>query len=131
MITNFKLFEDNWNKMYNVKPQKWVISLNMPDFIISLKKIGVTDINKWINLYHNKVFTDYGEYPDRETITIRKERYKSDDNIEEDSFTWYWYPASKSDEYTDFMGKIECTPEEIKNYYDEIEINKNINKYNL
>jgi hypothetical protein len=119
--------------MYNVKPQKWVIPLKMPDFIISLKKIGVTDIDRWVQLHRNKVFTDHGEYPDRETITMRKERFKSDNNKEKDGFTWDWCPVTKDDEneYWTFMGKIECTPEEIKDYYDNIEISKNIDKYNL
>ena len=52
-MKHIKTFEDiNWNRMHNVKPQRWVISLKMPDFIISLKKIGVTDIERWINLYN-------------------------------------------------------------------------------
>jgi len=134
MITNFKIFEnEDWNRMYNVKGQKWVISLKMPDFIISLKKIRMNDIDRWSNLYRNKVFTEYGKYPNRETITISKERYKSNYNNEKDGFTWGWCPVTKDDENDrwTFMGKIECTPEEIKDYYDNIEINKNIDKYNL
>jgi len=133
MITKFKIFESNinWYKMYNVKTQKWVIPLKMPDFIISLKKIGVTDIERWTNLYHNKVFTDYGKYPNRKTITMCKEKYISDNVEEKDSFTWNWVPISHGNEYFTFMGKIECTPEEIKEYNDEIEAKENSIKYNL
>jgi len=133
MITNFRLFEDNWNRIYG-KTQEWVIPLKMPDFIIALRKIGVSDIDRWVNLYRNKVFTDYGKYPDRETITISKERYKSsDDNKVKDGFTWSWCPVTKDDEneYWTFMGKIEFTQEEIKEYNDEIERLKNIEKYNI
>jgi hypothetical protein len=133
-MKHLKYFENtNWNKMYDVKPQKWVISLKMPDFIISLKKIGVTDIERWTNLYRNKVFTDYGKYPDREVITMNKEKYKSDDNRTKYSFTWSYYPVTKDDEneYFKFMGKLECTPEEIKQYNDEMEMERQSNKYNI
>jgi len=133
-MKHLKYFENsNWNKMYNVKPQKWVISLKMPYFIISLKKIGVTDITRWMNLYNNKVFTDYNKYPDRETITMCKEKYISDDNKTKYSFTWSWCPVTKKDEhgYFKFMGKLECTPEEIKQYNDEIEMERQSIKYNI
>ena len=135
-MKHIKTFEDmNWNKMNNVKTQRWVISLKMPDFIISLRKIGLTDtdIERWVNLYNNKVFTDRDKYPDRETITMCKEKYISDDNKTKYSFTWSWYPVTKEDEkgYFTFMGKIECTPEEIQAYNDEIEAKENTIKYNL
>jgi hypothetical protein len=116
MITRFKLFESKY--------QIWVIPLKMPDFIISLKKIGMNDkmINDWMRLYKNDVFTDHGKYPDRKTITIRKEG-----NV----YTWYWYPSTDGDEYTKFMGKLEYTPEEIQDYYYQIELEKDVNRYNI
>lgn len=106
------------------KCQIWVVPLKMPDFIISLKKIGMDNeqIKNWMNFHKRDVFTDYRKYPDRETITIRKE---------ENRFTWYWYPSTEGDEYTDFMGKLECTTEEIQDYYYQIELENDAKKYNL
>lgn len=117
-LRRFKIFES--------KRINWVVPLKMPDFIICLKKIGMNDkdINRWVRLYKNDVFTEDGRYPDRETITIDKD-------LEYNSYTWFWYPITKSDEYHDFRGKLECTPEEIQEYYDEIEMRNNIKKYNL
>lgn len=120
MITNFKIFEEKRNKI-------WIVPLKMPDFIIGLKKIGIPekDINDWMNLYNKGVFTNYGKYPDRKSITIDK------DNRVKDSYTWYWYPSTEGNEYIEFGGKLEITPKEIQNYYYEIEFKQNINKYNL
>jgi hypothetical protein len=123
-----KLFEQSSkfveNKIFEKKCKIWVVPLKMPDFIISLKKIGIDDknINDWMRLYKNNVFTEYGKYPDRETITIKKEG---------NGFTWYWYPSTEGNEYTDFMGKLEYTPEEIQDYYYQIELEKAVKKYNL
>ena len=114
MITNFKLFEEKeW--------QIWVIPIKMPCFAICLKKIGLRDnkILDWIHLLNVGVFTAHG---DRKTITIKKAG---------GSFTWYGHPSTEGNEYTDFMCRLECTTEEIQNYYDEIEFQKNVNKYNL
>lgn len=120
MITKFKIFEKI------EKCQIWVIPLKMPDFIISLKKIGMNknEIDNWIRLHKNKVFTEKDEYPSIATITIKKQN---------GGFTWFWYPSTKEDEdeYTEFMGKLEIEPKEIQNYYDEIEFQKNIKQYNL
>jgi len=114
-----KLFE-----RFGRKSQIWVVPLKIPDFIISLKKIGMDDkkINDWMRLHKNDVFTDHRKYPDRKTITIKKEG---------GGYTWYWYPSTEGDEYTDFMGKLEYTPEEIQDYYDEIELEKDANRYNV
>jgi hypothetical protein len=122
MITNFKLFEGFPDK--NNKAKIWLVPLKMPDFVISLKKIGMPDqdIKHWLSLYKNQVFTDHGKYPDRETITIKKEG---------GGFTWYWYPSTGGDEYTDFMGKLEYTPKEIQEYEDEIRFKQDTKKYNL
>lgn len=119
MITNFKIFEE---KQYKI----WVVPLKMPDFLISLKRIGFSEkkIKDWMRLYDRKVFTDYEQYPNRETITIRKESGH-------DGYTWYWYPSTEGDEYTEFMGKLEITPKELQDYYDKIEMEKDIKKFNL
>jgi len=117
MITNFKLFEEK-------ECQIWVVPLEIPCFYISLKKIGMSssEIAGWLRLHKIGVFTDYGKYPDKETITIKKRK---------NGFTWYGHPSTEGNEYTDFMGRLECTTEEIQNYYDEIEFQKNVKKYNL
>lgn len=117
MITLFKIFEEK-------KSQIWVIPLKLPDFIISLEKIGMVekDISRWMHLHKIEVFTDNGRYPDRETITMSKEN---------GNYTWYWYPSTKGDEYTKFMGRLKITSEEIQNYYDKIEFQKDVEKYNV
>lgn len=83
------------------------------------------EIDHWMKNYENKVFTDYNKYPNRKTITISKEKYISN------SFTWYWYPGGETDENREFMGEMNCTPEEIEIYLDNIEREKNIKKYNV
>jgi len=121
MITNFKLFEDYDKKLV------WNIPVKMPDFYLSLKKIGMSDrvIKDWLRLRQNKVFSTKDTNTNFETISLVK------DSEQEDSYTWYWYPTSESDEYTIYMGKLECTPEEIHKYYDDIEFKKNITKFNI
>lgn len=110
----------------NVSYQHWIISLKMPDFLLSLKKIGFLekDIIYWLNLFKNDTFTEGRKYPDRKTITISKNK-----NI--GGFTWYWYPKRESDHLSEFMGEIVITPEEIQEYFNDIEIKKNVQKYNL
>ena len=106
-------------KFENIKKSKvWVVPLKEPHFEISLKKIGMTDnqINDWKRLYRNGVFKNL------KTITLK---YK------DGGFTWYWYPTSRSDDYTDFMGKFEFTQDDIKKYYDELEFQKDIKNFNL
>lgn len=121
MITKFKLFEDSDKKLV------WNIPVKMPDFYISLKKIGMPDkqIIDWIRLRKNKVFSTKDTNTNFETISLVK------DSEQEDSYTWYWYPTSESNEYNIFMGKLECTPEEIQEYYDDIEFKKNTTKFNI
>lgn len=113
-------------KIYeNYEVQVWVVPLKMPDFIICLNKIGVKDIDRWVQLHRYNVFTDGKKYPTRKTITMRKDIGRGN------GFTWHEYPTSKSSDYTQFMGKLECTPEEIQEYYDNIEMEKRSKKYNL
>jgi len=121
MITKFKLFEDSDKKLV------WNIPVKMPDFYISLKKIGMPDkqIIDWIRLRKNKVFSTKDTNTNFETISLVKHPEH------EDSYTWYWYPTSESNEYNIFMGKLECTPEEIQEYYDDIEFKKNTTKFNI
>jgi len=111
MITNFKKFEDSDKKLL------WNMPVKMPDFYISLKKIGMPEIiiKDWIRLRKNKVFTARDNFTDLETITIVKHPEY------ENSYTWYPYPTSESYDNNIFMGKLVCTPEEIQDYYDEIE----------
>jgi hypothetical protein len=116
MITQFKIYE-------NIR-HAWVVPLKMPDFLMSLKKIGMDDkeIDNWMRLHKNGVFIEYGSYPYRETITIDKEN---------DGYTWFWCPITDSDENRIFMGRIEFTKKDIQDYYDEIEFQKGINKFNI
>jgi hypothetical protein len=109
----------------------WVVSIKMPDFEVSLWKIGMNDedIKHWVHLNKVGVFTDYGKYPNVKTITMSK-------NVEYDvwrknSFTWYPYPTSESSKYTIFMGKIEITPKDIQDYNDYLEIKDDAKKYNI
>jgi len=125
-----KTFEDTLEdvkKMVQQRDQVWIVSLKMPDFLLSLHKIGMNDknIRDWMHLHKIGVFTDYNNFPDRKTITIKKH------NEYEDSYTWYWYPSTESDEYKIFMGKLESTPKEIQDYYNDIELKKDAKKYNL
>jgi hypothetical protein len=114
MITNFKIFEKK-------ERQIWNVPLKMPDFIISLKKIGMNEkeVDKWMRLHRNKVFN---HITNKERITIQ---------YHDGHFTWYSYPSEEGNEYTDFMGKLEYTPEEIQEYYDDIKLKEDQKKYNL
>jgi hypothetical protein len=114
-------------KTYEHKNEIWVIPLKMPDFIISLKKIGFTPdkIDHWVKLYNKDVFREYSKYSDRETITIRHEIGTTN------GYTWHWYPSTEGDDWNKFMGKLEITPDEIQEYYDKIEMEKAIKKYNI
>ena len=128
-----KTFEDTLEdkaygkKMDQQRDQVWVVPLKMPDFLLSLHKIGMNDknIGHWMHLHKIGVFTDYNKFPDKKTITIQKH------NEYKDSYTWYRYPSTESDEYKIFMGKLESTPKEIQDYYDDIELKKDVKKYNL
>jgi len=109
----------------------WVIPIKMPDFEISLRKIGMNDIDivRWLQHNRNNIFTDRGKFPNIKTISINK---SVDDNVNDyNVFTWFPAEITKSSEYYIFMGKIEITSEEIKEYYDKIEIEKNLKKFNL
>lgn len=138
MITNFKIYEESSHSLKRVyenvnKKQIFIIPLEMPCFKICLEKLGMSkkEIERWMNNYKNKVlteFTDYGQYPLRKTITISREKYISRIDY---SYTWYWYPGGQNNEYQEFMGKLDCTPEEIEEYLDNIEREENIKKYNL
>lgn len=130
-----KYFEDvpiwkNVDYELEEKPKVWIISLKMPNFLISLEKLEMPDkdIDHWMKNYKNNVFTEYGKFPDRKTITIERRKYIDKKNF---SFTWYWYPTSKSSEYFDFMGILKITPTQIKKYYDEIEFKKDVKNFNL
>ena len=110
--------------IYGKKDKVWVVPLKMPDFIISLQKIGMNDkeIDRWTHLHNVDVFTNNDNNP--ETITIKKD-------CDHGGFTWYPYPTSKSNSYMDFMGKLKITPEEIENYYNNIKIKEDSKKYNI
>ena len=82
-------------------------------------------ITVWIRLRKNGVFSTKDPSTNLETISL----VKNPEN--EDYYTWYSYPTSESYENNIFMGKLVCTPEEIQDYYDDIELKKDISKFNI
>lgn len=138
MITKFKIYEKSSHSLKRVFENKKslvnIIPLEFPCFKICLEKLGMSkiDIDHWMKNYKNGVFTEYGKYPFRKTITIvRNSRQETPSSVEYYTFTWYWYPGGESNEDTEFAGVMNCTNEEIENYLDNIEREKNIKTYNL
>lgn len=83
------------------------------------------EIIDWVRLSKNCVFNDKNNNSDSGTITMRKPIKAGS------GFTWFVYPVTESNDFLIFMGELECTPEEIQEYYDEIESIKMSNKFNI
>ena len=120
MITNFKIFE-------NKKIQFLKVPIKAPDFFIALKKSGMNDnrIEHFKHLHNNKLFykNDYRDNLDYniEYVILRKE------SEYDDIITWMPYRDNK---YL-ITGEITVSPEEVQKYYNDIETEKDMNKYNL
>ena len=128
-----KYIKEYWD-YYEPKGKKWKLPLKMPDFIICLKKIGMDDhtLETWVRLHGLKSFQkiEIGSNkkdPDITHIIIEKS--------EKDKFTWSpisSYINQEEDNFSfKYMGELIATPEDIKEYYDEIEMKKDADNYNL
>lgn len=116
---------------HDERGEMWLVSLHQPEFYISLKKLGMSDekFEIWKNLYNKKVFQkDINYNPNIGVAHIVVEKSKKG------TFTWSvaneWFNKESNASFK-YMGLIVVSPEEIQEYYDEIEMRDNANKYNL
>ena len=109
--------------------EMWKIPLKQPDFEICIKKIGMPEdkIRFWVRLSKDTMRKDInGKITGYKYVIVEKSK--------KGSFTWSRYDTwFREDDNASFkyMGELKATEEEIKDHYYQIELKKDIEKYNL
>ena len=114
-------FWDNYGK-------KWKVPLKEPDFFICLHNAGINDeeLKRWKHLYNMNIF--------HKTNSIEKKpKYIILNKWASGHFTWSELETYSLQDNANFkyMGELEATPNEIKQWYEDIEMKKDMEKYNL
>jgi hypothetical protein len=116
---------------YDERGEMWLVPLHQPEFYICLRKLGMSDekFEVWKNLYNKKVFQkDINYNPNIGVDHIVVEKSKKG------TFTWsvanQWFNKEDNASFK-YMGLMVVSSEEVKEYYDDIEMRDNANKYNL
>lgn len=117
---------ENKIKEQTKPPSTWIIPLKKPEFYVALRKLGIEggELRGWENRRKSNLFF-LGTYskplPNAKHIVMRKH--------EKGGFTWSSYDDNK--ENFEGVEKIKVSKKEIKEYKLQIEMEKEINKYNL
>lgn len=126
-------FEDEyyypWRKDEDNRGEMWKVSLKPPDFEICLKKIGMPEdkIPFWIKLSEDTMKKDLNrKFVDYSHVIVQK--------LKKGGFTWSrcdeWFRGEDNASFK-YKGELNATEEEIRDYWYQIELEKDTNKYNL
>lgn len=135
-IKLFETFADEylvpwWERDEESKGKMWKVPLKMPDFLVILKKLGMDEeqLKKWKHMHSLKTFIKDWNNKIHDSI-----KYVIVQKSEKDYFTWSmcdrWFRNEDNASYK-YMGELEATPEEIQEYWDEIDMKNQANKYNI